>query len=880
MRRFTFVVTLTWGYDTRRLNLATTDNLQGVLGRFRPWAALLLVLPASAQVPLGELDDALPGINATYETGVLDPVDWGRTRATAVIGPWNVAGGEAVGTSGARVVYRSTPKANPPDPGGADDVLMPDPEGWVARFVFAYTGTPHTVCGLEGNYELQFLGPNAIGSGNFQVRLRDHSPPELTAAMPLAAGVPHEYVVRYKGSNSGNLLDVWLDGARVVNDFDLDDHVSKSGPFQFSQVQIGGGVTTVSELAVDEFILAPYAPPALEILVDPGYTLSDPFPGDIDFFVHPVTRQSHISWFSGGMRSWVTENTPALLPPNWAAIPGTTVDTVVSQMVEVIDTTTPPTNSAFAGYYRVRTDGAAGYHAALFNGEPTLAAAFGAAVEYFQVPEMGLEGYKSADAAVLLTLDATSATIEARVDAGSVVFLLEGAVVLGTAGDRFSWNAAPGSHRAFTLGEGGLSVGAYDGTTSQVSLGDLFVTQDEPGNRSFTVTGISHTALEVIQYEGSGTVSNYHNTFTTLPGAAIGLRQSGTALSTLQVQSAPTSGVPWTMDRFSAAFAPDDVVQLGAIGTGPEAYAWLHVVEAPGGMELTVDNLAISCAGGTAMKVRETPRGFDSAFFDVIEGEVDVAASDGTVFTLLQDAAAAIDHTTPTTTRATVATHSWGAVDYNGGAGSGTLQRGELIFASAGSYIGPTMANQAELDAVGADPFDVRYDTFDAGVPADWTVHNGSWSASTGEYRQTGNPLMVNRSTVNFPLRRGRFRFEARVTAVNAWAVSPFGSFGSLFKYQDGDNYGQVRWGSYKAGEIAARQGGQGIYELRMGFFKAEVGETHTNEVHIDNGMTAIGLDGVIRAVVNDSFPLVSDEPGFVTESPCAFDDMFMVRYD
>ena len=55
---------------------------------------------------------------------------------------------------------------------------------------------------------------------------------------------------------------------------------------------------------------------------------------------------------------------------------------------------------------------------------------------------------------------------------------------------------------------------------SQASIGELFVMEDDSGETSYSITSIGHSAFEVAQYEGSGTLSNYSNALQLSPGIA------------------------------------------------------------------------------------------------------------------------------------------------------------------------------------------------------------------------------------------------------------------------------------------------------------------------------------------------------------------------
>jgi hypothetical protein len=73
---------------------------------------------------------------------------------------------------------------------------------------------------------------------------------------------------------------------------------------------------------------------------------------------------------------------------------------------------------------------------------------------------------------------------------------------------------------------------------------------------------------------------------------------------------------------------------------------------------------------------------------------------------------------------------------------------------------------------------------------------------------------------------------------------------------------------------------GVSYYEIGLGGFSADVDRPFTGEVYMVQGLVAVGVDGVVRCVSDDVAPDISDGPGFYTESGCAFDDFFAVRYE
>ena len=270
--------------------------------------------------------------------------------------------------------------------------------------------------------------------------------------------------------------------------------------------------------------------------------------------------------------------------------------------------------------------------------------------------------------------------------------------------------------------------------------------------------------------------------------------------------------------------------------------------------------------------------GAGTAIIEILTGQATMTTADNSDFIMLENSIASFDISTSGLTKVIVGTHSWGEVDYLSALSeTGTLTRGQKASAYFSHISAPEVPTSTELTNLGADPYAVLFDDFSSGASG-WTAHSGSWSVISEEYRQTNLTLTNYIAEANFPMKKGMFRFDARVTEKNT-SIAPFGSFGAVWKYQNGSNFGRIRWGSYKSSEVWVKYGGA-HYEIGLGGFQAEVDRPFTGEVYMIEGMVAVSVDGVVRCVSDDIAPSVSDGPGFYTESGCAFDDFFAVRYE
>ncbi len=108
------------------------------------------------------------------------------------------------------------------------------------------------------------------------------------------------------------------------------------------------------------------------------------------------------------------------------------------------------------------------------------------------------------------------------------------------------------------------------------------------------------------------------------------------------------------------------------------------------------------------------------------------------------------------------------------------------------------------------------WQNFDDGDLSMWQVHHGTWIANAGAYEQTDYSGPNYQWTVlNWPIGDGWFEFDVTVIDKNQY-TTPFGSFGVMWKYIDGNNYCRSRWGSYRMADAYERVAGQG-YEVKLG---------------------------------------------------------------
>jgi hypothetical protein len=529
-------------------------------------------------------------------------------------------------------------------------------------------------------------------------------------------------------------------------------------------------------------------------------------------------------------------------------------------------------------FYRVRTDGPEMYHSMLFANDPGFDQFFNQSMSYFYVPELGVEGYKTTDASFTLTTDDTNNTIEADMDAGSAIFLLNGSVILGNAFDRFVWEDGLSDTTTVICEQGAVSVGTTSSHNAQVNVGGFFSARTGP-NASVTVE-IFDAAAYIKQVSGTANISSYQSSFDIVSGDELEVYKSGTLASTLSVISAP-AGIAVGHRGTVVDLSANDIVQVATMDLSGDNSTWIGVVQAASDVPFSFEGINGSCGTGCVLKIKATPKGTGTALFDVLQGQASVVTSDNSTFTLLEDSKSTVDITTTGMTQAIVTTYSWGAVDYTNLAGTttGTIARGEKVQAYFSNVTTPAAATQGELDAVGTDPYAVHFEDFNSGTASGWTPQSGTWSVISNEYRQTYDGLNNNWATLNFPMKNGAYRFDARVTDWNTWEIAAFGSFGVIWKYQSGSYLGKMRWGAYRGAFLESNYSGV-HFEMGLGYFKPPIGETFENEIHIDNGVVAIALNGVVRCVVDDPIPTTSASPGLQSESPCAFDDFFAVRYE
>jgi len=226
-----------------------------------PLQSVDLVGVVSSNGPDPELDPFKSGLNIPFDTN-LDAVTWGSV-ADVCCGTWTVTGGMAVASSNGvdipRLIHHPTLENQP-----STTTALDSNDGWVATTRFQYSGTAYLVnvlagpAGFGGDYELRLFGNEFVGGNLFLIDLRDYG--GLTAPFPLAPDVPHEYTVHFKGLADENRVDCYIDGQKVVEDFDLDDHPGKGNGWQCNAMQLGGGGPFHGTLSIDEFIAAPPGP--------------------------------------------------------------------------------------------------------------------------------------------------------------------------------------------------------------------------------------------------------------------------------------------------------------------------------------------------------------------------------------------------------------------------------------------------------------------------------------------------------------------------------------------------------------------------------------------------------------------------------------------
>ena len=618
---------------------------------------------------------------------------------------------------------------------------------------------------------------------------------------------------------------------------------------------------------------------ATQVLVDADYPDTDPSPTDVAVYEDTATHNPVVEWTSPGMRTFDLQKATELVPSSWAGVPGSDVMSYGGEIVTVHDTGLNMSDTqAWRVFYRVRTEGAEIYHTMLFGGDPGFDQFFNQSMSYFYVPELGIEGYKTTDASFTLTSDDTNNTIEADMGAGSAIFLLDGAVLLGNAFDRFVWEDVSSDTTTVTCEQGGVSVGTASTQNAQVAVGGFFSAKTGP-NAAVTVEKIDATAY-IKQVTGTASISSYQSSFNIVSGDEVEVYNSGTLASTLSVINAP-GGIVLGHRGTDINLSTNDIVQVATMDLAGNNSTWIGVVQAANEVPFSFEGIKGSCGAGSVLKINDTPKGTGTALFDVLQGQASIVTHDTSTFTLLEDSKSTIDIATAGLTEVIATTYSWGEVDYTNLTGSttGTIARGEKVQAYFNNVTPPVAATQVELDAVGADPYAVHFEDFNSGTASGWTPHSGTWSVISNEYHETYDGLNSNWATLNFPMKSGVYRFDARVTAMNTWEVAAYGSFGVIWKYQGGSYLGKMRWGAYRAAYLETNYSGV-HFELGLGYFRPDIGETFTNEIFVNNGAVAIALNGIVRCVVDDPIPTSSASPGLQCESPCAFDDFFAVKYE
>ena len=223
------------------------------------------ILRTSSRAPDPELDPAQPGCQAPYNVDdSLAAEDWGLFAGA--LGSWTVSNGTASATgatnSTPRLLYRVT------DMGSTNATTMNVADGWVAAMRFSYEGSVFAALNIEapGSYEFRCFGPASTGETNaWRFDFRDSLCGTISDNFILEENVPHEILYHYSGSAS-NLLDLWVDGTRIFNDFPLEIcSTSHSGPFHLQTLQIGGGNPYTGTLNVEDVVVAPFGTGAVEV---------------------------------------------------------------------------------------------------------------------------------------------------------------------------------------------------------------------------------------------------------------------------------------------------------------------------------------------------------------------------------------------------------------------------------------------------------------------------------------------------------------------------------------------------------------------------------------------------------------------------------------
>jgi len=176
---------------------------------------------------------------------------------------------------------------------------------------------------------------------------------------------------------------------------------------------------------------------------------------------------------------------------------------------------------------------------------------------------------------------------------------------------------------------------------------------------------------------------------------------------------------------------------------------------------------------------------------------------------------------------------------------------------------------------------DELWQNFDDGDTSWWVPQAGAWTVQNGAYVQTDKSGPNYRYTLlNFPLNDGYIEFDATVLEKNTW-TSPFGSFGVIWKYIDGNNYGRSRFGSYRQADALEYADGQ-EHEMSLGAFQPELGRTYHVKAVLDSSSNTVSviLDGVVRVVLRDLLPGRVGRFGLFTESHTKFDNVHAVRND
>jgi hypothetical protein len=291
---------------------------------------------------------------------------------------------------------------------------------------------------------------------------------------------------------------------------------------------------------------------------------------------------------------------------------------------------------------------------------------------------------------------------------------------------------------------------------------------------------------------------------------------------------------------------------------------WLDVVSSENGLEVSVAGITITCGAGTTLDIHTG----EIVTIEVVEGEA--TASAGELVCTLQEGSI----TSFSDVSAIVNTHSFGTIEVNGT----QVQRGQIVTMENGTT-SIRGATDDELALFNAAPYETLSQNFDDDDSSLWKQLSGDWKIENGQYVQKNLPLNTYRAVVDFPIKNGKYRFDAVPLKKCTDYIAPFVSQGTLWKYLENGDRGMARWGAYRSSNIDVGYT-SGAYSISLGYFGNEIGRRYNQEIEIFDSMVAVSIDGAVRAVLKDPVPDKSGKLGLYTEASCAFDNIFAVRYE